>query len=75
MEAYFDEYDHYNFDDNVINPHSRKGRTKKEAGQNTNRFNPGGHERKMVEKLMNTERNRKLDKKGKPVKKSDAQEN
>ena len=34
-----------------------KQRTKKEAEQNTNRHNPGGHERKIVTKLMNAEKN------------------
>ena len=59
MEEFFDEYDYYNFDKNVINKdHSRKGRTKREASQNTNRFNPGGNERKIVEKFRNTEKNR-----------------
>ena len=60
MESFFDEYEHYNFDKNAANiSNSRKGRTKKEASMNTNRFNPGGHERKMVVKLQNTERKRK----------------
>ena len=34
-----------------------KQRTKKEASQNTNRHNPGGHERKILQKLRNAERN------------------
>ena len=34
-----------------------KQRSKKEAEQNTNRHNPGGHERKIVTKLMNAEKN------------------
>ena len=36
-----------------------KQRTKKEAEQNTNRHNPGGHERKITTKLMNMEKNLK----------------
>ena len=36
-----------------------KQRTKKEADQNTNRHNPGGHERKIMTKLMNMEKNQK----------------
>ena len=76
MEAFFDEYDYYNFDENVINCHARKGRTKKECCQNTNRFNPGGHERKMVEKLRNTERNRNSkEKKASHAKKPNLPEN
>ena len=60
MEYFFDEYEHYNFDKNTTNvSSSRKGRTKREASLNTNRFNPGGHERKMVVKLQNTERKKK----------------
>jgi nuclear protein 1 len=59
MEDFFDKYEHYNFDKNVVNGNSRKGRTKREASLNTNRFNPGGNERKIVEKFRNTERNRR----------------
>ena len=29
MEKYFDEYDHYNFDRKYVEPHTRKGRSKK----------------------------------------------
>lgn len=60
MEDFFDEYEYYNFDKNAVNiGNSRKGRTKREASQNTNRFNPGGNERKIVEKFRNTEINRR----------------
>uniref|UniRef100_A0A8C6X565 Nuclear protein 1 n=1 Tax=Naja naja TaxID=35670 RepID=A0A8C6X565_NAJNA len=38
---------------------SRKGRSKKEAEDHTNRPNPGGHERKIVLKLQRTEQKRK----------------
>lgn len=38
---------------------SRKGKTKKEASCNTNRPNPAGHERKIVEKLQNAEKKSK----------------
>ena len=34
-----------------------KQRSKKEASMNTNKHNPGGHERKIVTKLMNAEKN------------------
>ena len=34
-----------------------KQRTKKEVEMNTNRHNPGGHERKITTKLMNMEKN------------------
>ncbi|CAD7683712.1 unnamed protein product [Nyctereutes procyonoides] len=37
----------------------RKGRTKREAAANTNRPSPGGHERKLVTKLQNTERKKR----------------
>uniref|UniRef100_A0A803THU6 Uncharacterized protein n=1 Tax=Anolis carolinensis TaxID=28377 RepID=A0A803THU6_ANOCA len=40
-------------------PSSRKGRSKKEAEDNTNRPNPGGHERKILQKLQRTEQKRK----------------
>ncbi|EDO30054.1 predicted protein [Nematostella vectensis] len=58
MEPYFDEYDYYNFDRNVVEGNTRKGRSKREACLNTNRFCPGGHERKVLEKYRNTEKNR-----------------
>lgn len=60
-EAHFDEYEHYNFDaDKYINAgHSGKQRSKKEASEHTNHFDPCGHSRKIVEKLVNTEKNRK----------------
>ena len=38
---------------------SRKGRTKKEASDNTNRQIPAGHERKIVTKLQNMEKKAK----------------
>jgi len=60
-EEHFDEFEHYNFDqEKAMNSgHSGKQRTKKEAEQNTNRHNPGGHERKIATKLMNMEKNQK----------------
>ena len=76
-EEHFDEFEHYNFDqEKAMNSgHSGelnfvryqwnyclcpgKQRTKKEAEQNTNRHNPGGHERKITTKLMNMEKNQK----------------
>jgi len=60
-EEHFDEYEHYNYDqEKAMNSgHSGKQRTKKEAEQNTNRHNPGGHERKITTKLMNMEKNLK----------------
>lgn len=60
---YFDEYDYYNFDQAATSiSNSRKGRTKREAKLNTNRPNPGGHERKVTQKLRNTEKKRILTK-------------
>jgi nuclear protein 1 len=58
-EAHFDEFEHYNYDqEKAMNSgHSGKQRTKKEASMNTNKHNPGGHERKIVTKLMNAEKN------------------
>ena len=38
---------------------SGKQRSKKEAEMNTNRHNPGGHERKIATKLINMEKNSK----------------
>lgn len=59
MEDFFDEYEYYNFDKSIQNGNTRKGRTKREASLNTNRFNPGGNERKIVVKFRNTEKNRR----------------
>jgi len=57
-EEHFDQWEHYNFEEKLVNPsHGGKQRSKKEAEQNTNRHNPGGHERKIVTKLRNAERN------------------
>ncbi|XP_010872218.1 nuclear protein 1b [Esox lucius] len=58
-DTYYDEYEYYNLSDKYTSGASRKGRTKKEASDNTNRHNPGGHERKIVEKLQNTEKKAK----------------
>merc|ERR1712126_29460 len=59
-EDHMDEFEHYNFDqDKHVNMsgHSGKHRSKREAELNTNRPNPGGHERKILTKLMNAEKN------------------
>ena len=98
-ESHFDEYEHYNYDQDkaMFSGHSGKQRSKKEAEQNTNRYevmavanvancflpshpdiqmkmaisfvknnisskhrhNPGGHERKIVQKLQNAEAKQK----------------
>jgi nuclear protein 1 len=60
-EAHFDEYEHYNFevDKHIYSGHSGKQRTKKEASEHTNHNDPGGHSRKILTKIMNTENNRK----------------
>jgi len=60
-ESHFDEYEHYNYDQDkaMFSGHSGKQRSKKEAEQNTNRHNPGGHERKIVTKLQNAEAKQK----------------
>ncbi|KAM3842765.1 nuclear protein 1b [Diretmus argenteus] len=58
-DQYYDEYEYYNLTDKYANGSARKGRSKKEASDNTNRPNPGGHERKIVEKLQNTEKKAK----------------
>merc|ERR1712107_290496 len=58
-ESHFDKYEHYNYDQDkaMFSGHSGKQRSKKEAAQNTNHHNPGGHERKITNKLMNAEKN------------------
>lgn len=60
-EVHFDEYEHYNFDHDkyMFSGQSGKQRSKKEASEHTNHFDPNGHSRKIVTKLMNTEHNKK----------------
>ena len=60
-EAHFDEYEHYNYDQEkeMKSGHSGKQRSKKEAANHTNHHNPGGQERKIVTKLQNMEANQK----------------
>jgi hypothetical protein len=61
-EDHFDEFEHFNYDQDKAMKcgHSGKQRTKKEAEQHTNFHNPGGHERKIVNKLMNAEKNNRV---------------
>ncbi|XP_002927412.1 nuclear protein 1 [Ursus americanus] len=54
-----DEYDLYSLAHSYLGVGGRKGRTKREAAAHTNRPSPGGHERKLVTKLQNTERKRR----------------
>ncbi|XP_019503958.1 PREDICTED: nuclear protein 1 [Hipposideros armiger] len=54
-----DEYDLYSLAYSHLGAGARKGRTKREAAANTNRPSPGGHERKLVTKLQNTEQNKR----------------
>merc|ERR1712045_933171 len=59
-EEHFDQWEHYNFEEKVVRSrNSGKQRSKLEAALNTNRPSPGGHERKIVTKLMNAERNKR----------------
>jgi hypothetical protein len=62
-ESHFDEYEHYNFeyDKHIYSGHSGKQRTKKEASEHTNHFDPSGHSRKIVTKMQNTEHNKKME--------------
>lgn len=66
-EAHLDEYEHFNFDQDkhIFSGHSGKQRSKKEASEHTNHFDPSGHSRKIVTKLQNTEHNKKNESKGK----------
>ncbi|KAM6155502.1 nuclear protein 1 [Rhynchocyon petersi] len=54
-DSSLDEYDLYSLTHSHLGGGGRKGRTKREAAANTNRPSPGGHERKLVTKLRNTE--------------------
>uniref|UniRef100_A0A8C3YMN6 Nuclear protein 1, transcriptional regulator n=1 Tax=Catagonus wagneri TaxID=51154 RepID=A0A8C3YMN6_9CETA len=55
-----DEYELYSLAHSYLGGGARKGRTKREAAANTNRPSPGGHERKLVTKLQNTERKKRV---------------
>ena len=63
-EPYVDKYEHFNYDHekNMYCGRSGKQRTKKEASQHTNHFDPSGQTRKIVTKLINSEENRRLKK-------------
>lgn len=58
-----DEYEHFNLEDKYAQSghSSGKGRTKKEAEQNTNHPDPGGHTRKTTQKLMNSHEKEKAE--------------
>ncbi|XP_023245073.1 nuclear protein 1 [Copidosoma floridanum] len=62
FEDHFDEYDYYNFDHDkhIYTGHGGKQRSKREAGMHTNQFDPNGHSRKIVTKLMNSEHNKRV---------------
>ncbi len=60
-ESHFDEYEHYNYDQekHINMGKGGKQRTKKEASEHTNHFDPSGHSRKITLKLQNAEKNKK----------------
>lgn len=64
-ESHFDKYEHFNFDldqdKKIYSGHSGKQRSKKEASEHTNHFDPSGHTRKITDKLQNLEHNKKPD--------------
>ena len=55
MENYFDEADVYNVEQHkfIHAGHSGKGRSKREVQQRTNAYDPNGHTRKTMQKLLN----------------------
>ncbi|XP_029469610.1 nuclear protein 2 [Rhinatrema bivittatum] len=55
---HYDEYDYYNLKEYGCGA-GGKGRTKKEIELHTNRHVPAGHERKIEEKLHNSELKRR----------------
>ena len=64
MENTNDDFEEYNYDEGLHSAgHSRKGKTKKEAGQNKNpltKEHGRGHtERNVVENIQNAEQKRK----------------
>lgn len=60
-EGHFDAYEHFNYDqDKYVNVgHGGKNRSKREVTENTNRNDAGGHSRKLVTKMQNTECNKR----------------
>ena len=60
-EEHFDEYEHFNYDydKHMFSGHSGKLRSKREADLHTNHFDPCGHSRKILTKLINTEHKKK----------------
>lgn len=56
-----DDYDQYDMEleKHIHSGHSGKQRSKKEASDHTNHYDPSGHSRKIVTKLKNTEQNKK----------------
>lgn len=56
-----DEYEHYNYEE--ISSGRSKNRTKTESALHSNRNDTCGHTRKIVEKLANSERNKRENKK------------
>lgn len=67
-EAHFDDYEHYNFDQDkhLYSGHSGKQRSKKEVSEHTNHFDPSGHTRKILDKLQKTEEHHKKSENAKP---------
>lgn len=55
-EADFEKYEFEN-DKHMFSGHSGKQRSKTEAAKHTNHHDPSGHSRKIVTKLVNTEKN------------------
>uniref|UniRef100_A0A8C6WF67 Nuclear protein 1 n=1 Tax=Neogobius melanostomus TaxID=47308 RepID=A0A8C6WF67_9GOBI len=56
--AHYDQYEYYNLREYPCHA-GGKGRTKREIELNTNRHCPAGHERKIAEKLHNSELKRR----------------
>ncbi|KAI4497698.1 hypothetical protein M0802_007238 [Mischocyttarus mexicanus] len=58
---YVDEYEHFNYDydKHIFTGHGGKQRSKREADAHTNHFDPSGHSRKILTKLMNSEHNKR----------------
>ena len=61
-ESHFDEYEHYNYDQDkyVHSGTGGKQRSKKEVSEHTNHTDPSGHTRKIVTKLQNSEAKKKV---------------
>lgn len=62
MDDYFDEYDHYNFDqdfDKMCGAMKAHSKSKQKERKHEHKFSPSGNVRKVVENIQNAEKKAK----------------